>query len=72
MSAAEKHFQVPEIAELWGLSPDTVRKMFKDEPGVLKFGSSETRNKRGYVSLRIPESVVARVYARRCKKLEAA
>lgn len=40
--------------------------MFRDEPGVLKL-SNEGRNKRkrDYVTLRVPETVVIRVYNRR-------
>jgi len=57
-----------ELAQLWKLDESTVRKTFRDEPGVLKFGKSERRDgKRDYVTLRIPQSVVDRVY----KKLAA-
>lgn len=63
MAALEKHYTVTEIAELWRFSPDTIRKLFRDRPGVLKLGTGETRRKRGYLSLRIPESVVQQVHA---------
>ena len=63
MSALEKYFTVAEIAELWGLCPDTIRKIFRDVPGVLRIGTPETRHQRGYISLRIPESVAKKVYA---------
>jgi hypothetical protein len=62
MSALERH-TVAEVAALWGFSPDTIRKIFRDHPGVLKIGSPERRFKRGYVSIRIPESIVQRVHA---------
>jgi hypothetical protein len=65
VSAIEKHFSVPELAKLWALSQDTVRALFKDRPGVFKLAHQETRSKRGYVSLRIPQSVVAKVWAER-------
>ena len=32
----EKHFTVPELAEIWALSQDTVLRMVRDEPGVFK------------------------------------
>jgi hypothetical protein len=64
-SAIERHYTTLEVAELWKLSPDTVRKIFRDEPGVLKIGEPERRNKQGYISLRIPESVLARVHTQR-------
>lgn len=63
---AEQHFTIAQIAELWGVSKDTVRRLFAKEPGVLVFGCSENRaHKRRYTTLRIPESVVERV-RRRC------
>jgi hypothetical protein len=66
-SAIERHFTVLEVSELWQLHPDTVRKMFRGQPGVLKIGGKERRGKQGYVTLRIPESVLARVHAERTK-----
>lgn len=62
MSASERHYTPVEIAKLWQLSPDTVRNIFRNVPGVLKVGSPETLRKRPYTSLRIPESVMARVH----------
>ena len=68
MSALEKHYTVEEIGDLWHLSRDTIRKLFQDEPGVLKIGELNGRlarkMKRRYISLRIPESVVIRVHQR--------
>ena len=55
-----------EIAELWKLSRDLVRKIFEGEPGVLVIGRDGSRSKRGYHTLRVPESVLARVYRRSC------
>ena len=40
-------------------------RMFEDEEGVLQWGSPETRRKRGYITLRIPESVLHRVHQKR-------
>lgn len=59
---AEKHYSVAELAKLWQLSKNTIRRMFENEPGVLKWGSGEGRFKRRYQTLRIPESVAARVH----------
>jgi hypothetical protein len=50
---------------MWALSEKTVRRMFEDEEGVLQWGSPETRRKRGYITLRIPESVLHRVHQKR-------
>ncbi len=63
--ALERHYSVPEIAGLWGISEKTVRRLFEGEDGVLRWGSSETTRKRGYQNLRIPESVLIRVHYRR-------
>jgi len=60
--AAEKHYSVSELANLWGLSERTIRRMFENEPGVLCWGSSESRNKRGYKTLRVPRTVMLRVH----------
>jgi hypothetical protein len=60
----EKHYTPAELAEMWGISAETVRVLFRDEPGVLKIGSSATKYKRGYKTLRIPESVAERVHTR--------
>jgi hypothetical protein len=60
--ALERHYSVPEVATLWALSERTIRRMFENEPGVLCWGSSERRFKRGYKTLRIPETVLLRVH----------
>lgn len=60
----EKHYSVGELAKLWSLSEKTIRRMFENEPGVLQWGTQETRFKRGYTTLRIPESVMLRVHRR--------
>lgn len=63
--ALERHYSVPEIAELWAMSEKSVRRLFTGENGVLEWGSPETLRKRGYRNLRIPESVLIRVHQRR-------
>jgi len=63
--ALERHYTVPEVAELWGMSEKSVRRLFAEESGVLRWGTSETLRKRGYCNLRIPESVLIRVHQRR-------
>jgi hypothetical protein len=63
-SMAEKHYSPQELAEVWGVSVETVRVLFREEPGVLKIGKDGTRLRRGYKTLRIPESVAERVHTR--------
>jgi hypothetical protein len=62
LSLLEKHYSVPEIAEAWGLGVDTVRDLFKNRPGVFKIERPETRFKRGYTVLRVPETLMRKVY----------
>jgi hypothetical protein len=64
----ERHLTPAEIAQAWQLDESTVRRIFIDEPGVLKIGRAIGRGgKRSYVTLRIPPTVAARVYAERTK-----
>ena len=62
----ERHFTAAQIGEMWTLSTDVVRKLFEREPGVLVIGDDSRRGKRGYRTLRIPQSVVERVHRRLC------
>jgi hypothetical protein len=62
---AVRHYSPAEIAELWSLSVDSVRKIFEHEPGVLVIGNATPRRgKRSYTTLRIPAHVVERVHRR--------
>jgi hypothetical protein len=60
--AREKHYSIIEIAELWALSEKTVRKIFEREPGVIHWSTEEKLHKRGYRTLRVPETVLHRVH----------
>lgn len=60
----ERHYMPAELAVLWGVSEDTIRRLFRHEPGVWILGESKSRKKRRYLTLRIPESVAERVYKR--------
>ena len=62
MSALEKHYTVRQVAEMWSFSENTIRRLFRDEKGVIKKGSPETRFKRKRFVLSIPESVLLRVH----------
>jgi len=64
MSALEKHYTVQQVAQLWGWSDDTVRRVFGREAGVIAITHSERRDKRPYSKLSIPESVLLRVHER--------
>jgi predicted transcriptional regulator len=60
----EKHYSVPELAKNWGLSESTIRRILTEEPGVLRLAHEETRYKRRYTTLRVPERVARRIYRR--------
>ncbi|MCL4853373.1 MAG: hypothetical protein KJZ78_18615 [Bryobacteraceae bacterium] len=60
-------FTPRELAELWQLSEQSIRRLFQDREGVLKIGDSHPRGKRAYVTLRIPASVVQRVFEERTR-----
>ena len=60
----ERHYSPSELAELWNLSTDTVRRMFENEFGVLVFENPVKSSSRRFRTLRIPESVAQRVYCR--------
>lgn len=60
----EHHYSPSELAESWGVSVETIRCIFREEPGVLKIARPATKTKRGYMTLRIPQSVAERVHRR--------
>jgi hypothetical protein len=60
----EPKFTPRELAEKMKLHHSRIRKLFADEPGVVRIGSRGGRNKRQYFSILIPESVALRVFAR--------
>jgi hypothetical protein len=60
----ETYFTRAELAKLYKLSPNQIRDMFIDEPGVIRIGHASTRKKRQYYTLRIPASVADRVFSR--------
>jgi transcriptional regulator GlxA family with amidase domain len=59
----ERHLSVEELAELWGMSEDFVRRLFLHEPGVVVFYRQQP-GRRVYRTLRIPDSVALRVHRR--------
>lgn len=62
--ALERHFTVAEISKRWFFSENTIRRLFSQEPGVIKIARPHTRSKRGYTSIRIPERIAERVHRR--------
>jgi AraC-like DNA-binding protein len=64
----DQHYTPAELAAKWHFSPNTIRRLFEDEAGVMKLtaGPRSTRNvrRRHMVQLRIPARVALRVHAR--------
>lgn len=57
-------YKLDEVAKMMGFSRGTVERLFRDEPGVIKFGHGEKMHKRKYYSVRIPKHVYERVLQR--------
>jgi hypothetical protein len=61
VQATERHYRPEDVAELWQMDVSTVRKMFRDVPGVLKHGDQR------YKTIRIPQSVLDRYHREMAK-----
>jgi hypothetical protein len=61
----DPHYSPQFYAELWGMSPSTVIRMFQDMEGVLKLSKPAKNGRRSRVELRIPFSLAMREYRRR-------
>ena len=59
----DRHYSVEELAQLWNVSGDFVRRLFLHESGVVIFFNHRP-GRRVYRTLRIPESVALRVHRR--------
>lgn len=70
--AHEPHYTPLELASIWQVSPQMIRKVFADEPGVLLIGEPSRRVgrklKRSYMTMRIPHAVAERVHHQRATK----
>ena len=57
----EKHFSISELKALWSMGRETVRKLVKDEPGVVRI---KMGRKQANTTYSIPESVARRIHTR--------
>ena len=65
-AALEQHYSPAQVAKMWGISPETVRRMFRDEPGVLQVSYPRLLHRpvrKAPVLMRIPQSALDRVHA---------
>lgn len=65
----ERHFTVPELADMWRLSREFVRQVVQNEPGVTEWVRQQPGRRR-YRVLRVPQSVAERLYNRALGKAE--
>jgi len=65
-AALEQHYSVADVAGRWGLSVDTVRRLFEHESGVIVIEPTPRGrfSRRRYRTLRIPAAIVERVHRR--------
>ena len=57
----EPHYSVGELAKRWGFGRETVRKLVKDDPDVVKIRFGKKRANTRYS---VPESVARRIHTR--------
>jgi hypothetical protein len=67
MTGTEKHYSIAEIANLWGLSERTTRRILDREPGILAWGQPGDGKRRRRLTVRVPESVLLRIHGRLCR-----
>lgn len=67
MQATEQHYTVQQVAAMWGISDLTIRRLFEDDPAVLKISQprllKNVRKNKPHVLLRIPASAIERVHS---------
>ena len=57
----EKHYSITDLKNQWAMGRQTVRKLVKDEPGVVKI---RLGRKKANTTYSIPESVARRIHTR--------
>lgn len=57
----EPHYRVSELARQWKIGRETVRRLVKDEPDVLKI---RLGRKKCHTTYSVPESVARRIHTR--------
>ena len=57
----ERHYNVTELKTIWAMGRETVRKLVKDEPGVIHIRLGKKQANSTYS---VPESVARRIHTR--------
>jgi hypothetical protein len=60
---AERHYSIEELAKMWNMSDDFLRRLFLREAGVIVF-HNQRPGRRVYRTVRVPQSVALRVHRR--------
>ena len=60
-STFEKHLSITDLKTQWAMGRETVRKLVKDEPGVVKIRMGRKQSNTTYS---VPESVARRIHTR--------
>lgn len=60
----EMHYRIGELARMWGLGRETIRKIIKDEPGVVRVRMGK---KKAHTVYTVPESAARRIHTRLLK-----
>jgi hypothetical protein len=60
----ERYFSLQEIAEMWSISVNRVRRLFKNEEGVTRFYESPKGSIVRRRVVRVPQHIVERVHSR--------
>ena len=66
-SPVETLYDIADVARILNVSKDTARRLFDREPGIFTITSPPCKYRRKYVTIRVPESVLLRVYRRGLK-----
>jgi hypothetical protein len=59
--AFEKHYRISDLARIWSLGRETVRKLVKDDPDVIKISMGRKKSNTVYS---VPESAAQRIHTR--------
>jgi hypothetical protein len=57
----EKHYRIGELARIWGLGRETVRRLVKDDPGVIKVCMGK---KNSHMIYSVPESTARKIHTK--------
>ena len=60
-STFERHYRISDLARMWSLGRETVRRLVKDDPGVVKIRMGR---KKAHTIYSVPESAAQRIHTR--------